>query len=46
MDFYSVPYLIMTGSIDTPPPGFVSLYMKDDGLLYIKRSDGTESRIS
>jgi hypothetical protein len=43
MDFYSVPYLIITGSVSTPPNGFITLYMKDDGFLYIKRSDGTDS---
>lgn len=46
MDFYSIPYLISTGSVPTPLSGFVTLYMKTDGLLYIKRSDGTESLVS
>lgn len=46
MLFESVPYLIATGSIEAPPSGFVTLFMKDDGLLYIKRPDGTESQIS
>jgi len=46
MDFYSIPYLISTGSVLTPSNGFVTLYMKDDGLLYIKRPDGTESLVS
>ena len=46
MNFYNAPYLATTGSIATPATGFVTLFMKDDGLLYIKRPDGTESRIS
>ena len=38
--------LIATGSIETPPVGFTVLYMNTDGLLYIKNSNGTQTRIS
>lgn len=35
-----------TGSIQTPPVGFIVLYMNTDGLMYIKDSNGVQTRIS
>ena len=37
---------ISTSSMDTPEPGFVTIYMKTDGYLYAKFSNGTEARLS
>ena len=46
MKFLNNIQLIATGSIETPPVGFTVLYMNTDGLLYIKNSNGTQTRIS
>ena len=46
MKFLNNIQFISTGSIETPPVGFTVLYMNTDGLLYIKDSNGTQTRIS
>lgn len=46
MQFLSDIQFIATGSISAPPTGFVAIYLKTDGLLYVKKPNGTESRIS
>lgn len=35
-----------TGSIETPSIGYITLYMNTDGLMYIKDSNGTQTKIS
>lgn len=35
-----------TGSMDTPEPGFVTIYMNDNGYLYAKFPNGLEARLS
>ena len=35
-----------TGSIETPDPGFITLYAKTDGNIYVKFSNGTEKKLS
>jgi hypothetical protein len=37
---------VSTSSIETPESGFVTLYMKTDGFLYVKFSDGSEARLT
>ena len=46
MKFLDNIQLVATGSIETPPVGFTVLYMNTDGLLYIKDSNGIQTRIS
>ncbi len=46
MKFLNNVQLAATGSIETPPVGFIVLYMNTDGLLYIKNSNGVQTRIS
>lgn len=35
-----------TGSMDTPEIGFITLYAKTDGNLYVKFSNGIEKKLS
>lgn len=35
-----------TGSIETPEPGFVTIYANTDGNLYAKFSNGSQVRLS
>ena len=35
-----------TGSIETPDPGFITLYANTDGYLYVKFSNGSEARLT
>ena len=35
-----------TGSVSTPEPNFLSLYLGTDGILYVKKSNGVITRIS
>ena len=37
---------VATSSMDTPPSGFVSLYMQNDGYLYVKFPNGSEARLT
>jgi flagellar basal body rod protein FlgF len=37
---------VATGSMDTPSPGFVAIYMNTDGFLYVKFSNGSEARLT
>lgn len=37
---------VATSSMDAPPIGLVTLYMQTDGYLYIKFSDGSETRLT
>lgn len=46
MKFFNDIQFIATGSIDPPPTGFIAVYLKTDGLLYAKKPNGTEFRIS
>jgi hypothetical protein len=46
MKFLDNIQLVATGSIETPPAGFIVMYMNTDGLLYIKDANGTQTRIS
>ncbi len=36
---------VATSSIETPESGFVTLYLKTDGYMYVKLSNGTEYRL-
>jgi len=38
--------LATTGSVDTPESGFVTIYTKTDGNIYVKFSNGTEKKLS
>jgi len=38
--------LVTSGSVATPPVGFVTLYANTDGNLYIKNSNGTQTQIN
>jgi hypothetical protein len=38
--------LVATGSINSPNPGFITMYMNTDGKLYLKRPDGSQALIS
>jgi hypothetical protein len=44
--FLSEIQLVATGSIETPDPGFVTLYVNTDGNLYAKFSNGSETKLS
>ena len=35
-----------TGSIESPDPGFITLYVNTDGFLYAKLSNGTQVKLS
>jgi hypothetical protein len=35
-----------TGSIETPEPGFITIYANTDGFLYAKLSNGTQIKLS
>jgi len=37
---------VATSSMDTPEPGFVTIYMNTDGNLYAKFSNGSQTRLS
>lgn len=37
---------VATSSMDTPPFGFIALYMQTDGYLYVKFPDGSEARLT
>ena len=37
---------VSASSMETPEPGFVTVYMKNDGYLYAKFPNGTEARLS
>lgn len=37
---------VATGSMDTPPSGFVTIYANTDGFLYVKFSNGAEARLT
>ncbi len=39
-------HLQETGSVATPDPNFLSLYLGTDGLLYVKKPNGVVTRIS
>jgi len=36
----------VTGSIETPESGFITIYAKTDGNLYAKTSNGIEFKLS
>jgi hypothetical protein len=38
--------LVVTGSIETPESGFITLYVNTDGNLYAKTSDGVQIKLS
>jgi hypothetical protein len=38
--------LIATGSMDTPDPGFITLYVNTDGNLYAETSDSNQVKLS
>jgi hypothetical protein len=38
--------LIATGSIETPDVGFVNMYLNTDGYIYVKFSNGSQTRVS
>jgi len=35
-----------TGSIESPDPGFITLYVNTDGNLYAETSDGNQIQLS
>ena len=37
---------VSASSIETPDPGFVTVYMNVDGYLYAKFPDGQQARLS
>jgi hypothetical protein len=44
--FLTEVQLITSGSAVTPPVGYITLYAKTDGNLYIKNSNGIETQIN
>jgi hypothetical protein len=46
MKFLTEIQFAITGSIETPPVGFITLYAKTDGNIYAKLSNGTEKKLS
>lgn len=44
--FLSEIQFATTGSIETPEPGFITIYANTDGFLYAKFSNGTQVRLS
>lgn len=46
MKFLTEIQFAATGSIETPPVDFITLYVKTDGNIYAKLSNGTEKKLS
>jgi hypothetical protein len=46
MQFLTEIQFAVTGSMDTPEAGFITLYAKTDGNIYAKLSNGTEKKLS
>ena len=44
--FLSEIQFATTGSIETPEPGFITLYANTDGFLYAKLSNGTQIKLT
>jgi hypothetical protein len=44
--FLSEIQLVATSSIETPDPGFVTLYVNTDGNLYAKTSNGNQVKLN
>jgi len=37
---------VTTSSMETPEPGFITIYANTDGFLYARLSNGTQVRLS
>jgi hypothetical protein len=46
MKFLTEIQFATTGSIETPEPGFITLYANTDGYFYAKLSDGSQIRLT
>jgi hypothetical protein len=44
--FLSEIQFAATGSMESPDPGFITLYVNTDGNLYAKFSNGSQTRLS
>lgn len=44
--FLSEIQFAATGSMESPDPGFITLYVNTDGNLYAKFSNGSQTKLS
>jgi hypothetical protein len=44
--FLSEIQLVATGSMETPEPGFITLYVNTDGNIYAETSNGVQVKLN